>query len=97
MLGSFASADYPIGSGAGSTCFARFPSGRGSIRGFLLLSPRFGSSWNLRVRHVQSLRARAGVALAQEAAPPGNAGTASGIIMSLHYTAGVIAPLIAAH
>jgi MFS family permease len=36
------------------------------------------------------------VALAQEAAPPGSAGTASGIIMSLHYTAGVIAPLIAA-
>jgi MFS family permease len=36
------------------------------------------------------------VALAQEAAPIGNAGTASGIIMSLHYTAGVIAPLIAA-
>jgi MFS family permease len=35
------------------------------------------------------------VALAQEAAPPGNAGTASGIIMSLHYFAGVIAPLIA--
>jgi MFS family permease len=37
------------------------------------------------------------VALAQEAAPPGNAGSAAGIIMSLHYTAGVIAPLIAAH
>jgi MFS family permease len=37
------------------------------------------------------------VALAQEAARPGNAGTAAGIIMSLHYTAGVIAPLIAAH
>jgi MFS family permease len=36
------------------------------------------------------------VALAQEAAPAGNAGTASGIIMSLHYTAGVVAPLIAA-
>jgi len=36
------------------------------------------------------------VALAQEAAPPGSAGTASGIIMSLHYTAGVIAPLLAA-
>jgi MFS family permease len=36
------------------------------------------------------------VALAQEAAPPGNAGSAAGIIMSLHYTAGVIAPLIAA-
>jgi MFS family permease len=36
------------------------------------------------------------VALAQEAAPPGNAGAASGVIMSLHYTAGVIAPLIAA-
>ena len=36
------------------------------------------------------------VALAQEAAPPGNAGTASGIIMALHYTAGVIAPLISA-
>jgi DHA1 family inner membrane transport protein len=36
------------------------------------------------------------VALAQEAAPPGNAGTASGIIMALHYFAGVIAPLIAA-
>jgi MFS family permease len=36
------------------------------------------------------------VALAQEAAPPGSAGTASGIIMSLHYTAGVVAPLIAA-
>ena len=36
------------------------------------------------------------VALAQEAAPPGNAGTASGIIMSLHYFAGVVAPLIAA-
>jgi MFS family permease len=36
------------------------------------------------------------VALAQEASPPANAGTASGIIMALHYTAGVIAPLIAA-
>ncbi|MGZ9271599.1 MAG: MFS transporter, partial [Candidatus Binatia bacterium] len=36
------------------------------------------------------------VALAQEAAPPGNAGTASGIVMALHYFAGVIAPLIAA-
>jgi len=36
------------------------------------------------------------VALAQEAAPPGNAGTASGIIMSLHYFAGVVAPLTAA-
>jgi MFS family permease len=36
------------------------------------------------------------VALAQEAAPPGSAGTASGIIMSLHYTSGVLAPLIAA-
>ena len=36
------------------------------------------------------------VALAQETAPPGSAGTASGIIMSLHYTAGVVAPLIAA-
>ena len=35
------------------------------------------------------------VALAQEAAPPGNAGTASGIIMALHYLAGVVAPLIA--
>ena len=36
------------------------------------------------------------VALAQEAAPPGSAGTAAGIIMSLHYTAGVLAPLLAA-
>ena len=36
------------------------------------------------------------IALAQETARDGNAGTASGIIMSLHYTAGVIAPLIAA-
>ena len=36
------------------------------------------------------------VALAQEAAPPHSAGTAAGIIMSLHYTAGVLAPLIAA-
>ena len=36
------------------------------------------------------------VALAQETAPPGNAGSAAGIIMSLHYFAGVIAPLIAA-
>lgn len=36
------------------------------------------------------------VALAQEAAPPGSAGTAAGIIMSLHYTSGVLAPLIAA-
>jgi MFS family permease len=35
------------------------------------------------------------VALAQEAAPPGNAGRAAGIIMALHYTAGVIAPLLA--
>lgn len=35
------------------------------------------------------------VALAQEAAPPGNAGTASGIIMALHYFAGVVAPLMA--
>jgi MFS family permease len=36
------------------------------------------------------------VALAQESAPPGSAGTAAGIIMSLHYTAGVLAPLAAA-
>jgi sugar phosphate permease len=36
------------------------------------------------------------VALAQETAPAGSAGTAAGIIMSLHYTSGVIAPLIAA-
>jgi MFS family permease len=36
------------------------------------------------------------VALAQESAPAGSAGTASGIIMSLHYAAGVAAPLIAA-
>jgi AAHS family benzoate transporter-like MFS transporter len=36
------------------------------------------------------------VALAQEASPPGNAGSAAGIIMSLHYFAGVVAPLIAA-
>ncbi|HEU4343889.1 MAG TPA: MFS transporter [Candidatus Binatia bacterium] len=36
------------------------------------------------------------VALAQDAAPEGSAGTASGIIMSLHYTSGVIAPLLAA-
>lgn len=36
------------------------------------------------------------VALAQESAPPGSAGTAAGIIMSLHYTAGVLAPLFAA-
>jgi hypothetical protein len=36
------------------------------------------------------------VALAQEAAPAGSPGTASGIIMSLHYTSGVLAPLIAA-
>ena len=36
------------------------------------------------------------VALAQEAAPAGSAGTASGIIMSLHYISGVVAPLIAA-
>jgi MFS family permease len=37
------------------------------------------------------------VALAQETAPPGSAGTSSGIIMALHYTAGVVAPLITAH
>jgi len=36
------------------------------------------------------------VALAQESAPARSAGTASGIIMSLHYSAGVAAPLIAA-
>ncbi|HEY3167062.1 MAG TPA: hypothetical protein VGK57_07535, partial [Candidatus Binatia bacterium] len=36
------------------------------------------------------------VALAQETAPAGSAGTAAGIIMSLHYTSGVVAPLIAA-
>jgi len=36
------------------------------------------------------------VALAQEAAPAGSAGTAAGVIMSLHYTSGVVAPLIAA-
>jgi MFS family permease len=36
------------------------------------------------------------VALAQEAAPGSGSGTASGMIMSLHYTAAVIAPLIAA-
>lgn len=36
------------------------------------------------------------VALAQEAAPGGSAGTASGIIMSLHYTSGVLAPLFTA-
>jgi MFS family permease len=37
------------------------------------------------------------IALAQETARPGNAGAAAGIIMSLHYTAGVVAPLITAH
>lgn len=36
------------------------------------------------------------VALAQETAPAGNAGAAAGIIMSLHYFSGVVAPLIAA-
>jgi MFS family permease len=36
------------------------------------------------------------VALAQETAPAGSAGTAAGIIMSLHYSSGVVAPLIAA-
>jgi MFS family permease len=36
------------------------------------------------------------VALAQETAPPRSAGTAAGVIMSLHYTAGVLAPLLAA-
>jgi len=36
------------------------------------------------------------VALAQETAPAGSAGTAAGVIMSLHYTSGVLAPLIAA-
>jgi len=36
------------------------------------------------------------VALAQETAPADGAGTAAGIIMSLHYTSGVVAPLIAA-
>jgi MFS family permease len=36
------------------------------------------------------------VALAQEASPSGSAGTSSGIIMALHYTAGVVAPLVAA-
>ena len=36
------------------------------------------------------------VALAQEAAPAGSAGTAAGIIMALHYSSGVVAPLIAA-
>ena len=36
------------------------------------------------------------VALAQKAAHSGSAGTAAGIIMSLHYTSGVLAPLIAA-
>jgi hypothetical protein len=35
------------------------------------------------------------VALAQETAPPSSAGTAAGIIMSLHYFSGVVAPLIA--
>jgi len=36
------------------------------------------------------------VALAQETAPGASAGIASGIIMALHYTSGVLAPLIAA-
>jgi MFS family permease len=36
------------------------------------------------------------VALAQETAPAGHAGAAAGIIMSLHYFAGVVAPLITA-
>jgi MFS family permease len=36
------------------------------------------------------------VALAQETAPSRSAGTASGVIMSLHYSSGVVAPLIAA-
>jgi MFS family permease len=36
------------------------------------------------------------VALAQETAPAGGTGTAAGIIMSLHYMSGVVAPLIAA-
>jgi MFS family permease len=36
------------------------------------------------------------IALAQEAVPAGSAGAAAGIIMSLHYMSGVVAPLIAA-
>ena len=36
------------------------------------------------------------IALAQEAAPRGSAGSAAGFIMALHYTSGVIAPLLAA-
>jgi MFS family permease len=36
------------------------------------------------------------VALAQEITPGRNAGAAAGVIMSLHYTSGVVAPLIAA-
>ena len=36
------------------------------------------------------------VALAQETAAPASAGAAAGTIMSLHYTAGVLAPLLAA-
>jgi MFS family permease len=36
------------------------------------------------------------VALAQETAPSHSAGTAAGVIMSLHYTAGMVAPLVAA-
>jgi MFS family permease len=36
------------------------------------------------------------VALAQEAATAENAGTASGVVMSMHYVAAVVAPLIAA-
>jgi predicted MFS family arabinose efflux permease len=36
------------------------------------------------------------VALAQESASPSSAGTAAGIIMSLHYASGVVAPLLAA-
>jgi MFS family permease len=36
------------------------------------------------------------IAMAQESASPSSTGTAAGIIMSLHYTSGVMAPLIAA-
>ena len=36
------------------------------------------------------------IALAQEAAPRGSAGSAAGFIMALHYTAGVVAPLMTA-
>jgi MFS family permease len=74
-----------------------FPASVAAFVLFYWLESPFGLAWGIFVFGFLKASVPALViALAQEAVPAGSAGAAAGIIMSLHYMSGVVAPLIAA-